>query len=505
MQVVEEFKQQHAPDRGAAKYLESDNDDSIERSATIYKNVAKEETESLEQFDKLMYIINKNEIECDTLPQTCISQAEWVGAKIAKSEKISPPGIFSQSYVLYEISTSCTNSTVKRRFKHFEWLDSCLQNRFPVCYVPFLPPKVVQLRIDDELTEMRKISLQQYLDQVCSSPMLKYSPELELFLCSREEEFSKIVQESKPRRSIPLCSQFTASSSPMKVQDVKHPDGKLNLMMNVEMRAATRDIIDSIQVLTPIDEQAILICGEINDTQEKLARLYHNLSLVCEKLQKSYLGLEKIVKFPNILKLADLYDGIREYLHQHSKMIEADHKNFHDHIRPIFEFSLRETQGICRISDERAQYSAAYNDKKTSLRKKKAKLYKAKDVSKWGLEPNVAGKIKPTDDFSKVEMHMLSSETKQLRLLRHMWAYINAQVIKETDLFMKLKFNRSSNLIKNYTRTFLYTARNLAQTFEALAPKLLSYNEEVISSDVYPTSRKTRSGTLFGAQLAVFI
>lgn len=500
-QIVEEFKQEHARDGGAEKYLDYEGEDAIDEdpSNTLYKNVSEKETSELQPFEKMLYIINKNEIDCVSMSDTPVSLAEHVGVRVLKAEKKSSGGFFSTSWVVYDVYTELFKTHVKRRFKHFEWLDQCLHNRFPICYIPGLPPKVMQLRFDDELTAERRISLQQYLDQVCCNPTLKYSPELVLFLSSGEEEFNKIVADPKPKRLIPSASQFLATSTPFKVQEIIQPGGKINLMMDVELRAVTRDITDTIGVLSPLDEQALAICSEINETQDKLSKLYRNLSSICEKLQKNYLELEKIVKFPNVLKLAELYQGIKEYLAEHSKMVADDCRNLHDHIRPIFEFSLRELQGITRISEERNVFSATYNEKKHQLRKKKAKLYRSGDVAKWGLDEKMAAKLKPSDAYSKVEMHMLCNETRNLRWMRHMWAYMNAQVIKEMDLFMRLKFNRSSRLIKTYTLDFLSAAKRLKQTFESIAPKLLDSAD--ISLPPRTTVRATRSGTLFGFQL----
>lgn len=501
---MDEFKQENERDGGAEKYLDYDGEDAMDDDPlnNLYKNVSEKETVFLQPFEKMLYIINKNEIDCVSMPDTPVALAESVGVRVLKSEKKSSGGFFSSSWVVYDIYTDLYKTHVKRRFKHFEWLDLCLHNRFPICYIPGLPPKVMQLRFDDELTAERRISLQQYLDQVCCNPTLKYSPELALFLSASEEEFNKIVADPKPKRIIPNASQFLASNTPFKVHEIVQPGGKINLMMDVELRAVTRDITDSIGILSPLDEQAVAICSEISDTQDKLSKLYRNLSVVCEKLQRNYLELEKIVKFPNVLKLAELYEGIKEYLAEHSKMVNDDCRNLHDHIRPIFEFSLRELQGITRIAEERNVFSGTYTEKKHQLRKKKAKLYRSGDVTRWGLDEKMAGKVKAADPYNKVEMHMLSNETRNLRWMRHMWAYMNAQVIKEMDLFMRLKFNRSSQLIKTYTLDFLSAAKRLKQTFETLAPKLLDSKDAILPART--TIRATRSGTLFGFQLLGF-
>lgn len=64
-----------------------------------------------------------------------MSKEEKITIKVESAEKIKPPGLFSSNYVVYHIRTEPLNIEVKRRYKQFEWLHQCLQNRFPVNYV----------------------------------------------------------------------------------------------------------------------------------------------------------------------------------------------------------------------------------------------------------------------------------------------------------------------------------------------------------------------------------
>lgn len=283
-----------------------------------------------------------------------MSAEEKVSIKVLSAEKVKPPGLFSLNYVVYHIRTEPLNVEVKRRYKQFEWLHQSLRNRFPVNYVtlsdqiPGLPPKVVQFTLDEELAHSRLLSLQQYLDQVCENPVLKYSPELVAFLTKPEDD---LLHRPKPERAIPQGDKFINDKSPpMKVFDLEYPGGRVNLMMDNKLRAVTQEISLNVDKLTPLENEAVAICKEIHALQERLGRLYHNLGGLCGSIAANYKALAKEVQFPNIAKLSEMYGGLQLFMKEHARMAAHERKNFGDNIQAMFEFSLRELEGIKAVS-----------------------------------------------------------------------------------------------------------------------------------------------------------
>ncbi len=57
---------------------------------------------------------------------------------------------------------------------------------------------------------------------------------------------------------------------------------------------------------------------------------------------------------------------------------------------------------INKIADERSAFSTVYNSKRDSLKKKKLKLFKVGDVSKYGIETSNI-----SSDFKELESIML--------------------------------------------------------------------------------------------------
>ena len=209
---------------------------------------------------------------------------------------------------------------------------------------------MIQFTLDEELAHNRQLSLQQYLDQICENPALKYSPELAAFLTNPEDD---LLHTAKPERVIPLGDKFISDKSePMKVFDLSYPGGRVNLMMDNKLRAITHEISLNSDKLSPLESEAVTICKEIHSLHNRLGKLYSNLGSLCGSISENYKSLARDVKFPNISKLSEMYSGLQLFMKEHTKMVVKESKNFGDHIQAMFEFSLRELEGIKRVDSD---------------------------------------------------------------------------------------------------------------------------------------------------------
>ena len=203
---------------------------------------------------------------------------------------------------------------------------------------------MLQFTLDEELAHNRLLSLQQYLDQICENPALRYSPELVAFLTKPEEGLLHML---KPERAIPMGDKFmTEKSEPMKVFDLEYPGGKINMMMDYKLRSVTHEISLNVDKLTPLENEAVTICKEIHLLQDRLSKLYNNLGHICLSISENYKHLAATVKFPNVCKMSEMYKGLQTFMKEQTRMATMESQNFSDNIRAMFEFSLREMEGI---------------------------------------------------------------------------------------------------------------------------------------------------------------
>jgi len=200
--------------------------------------------------------------------------------------------------------------------------------------------------LDEEITHSRVLSLQQWLDQLCASPSLRYSPELAAFLTDPKAD---LLSKDKPKRAILPPKEFL-NDSPMKIYDLEYPGGKIHLLMNGTLRKVTKEIKASVGFLGVDEAEAVVVCKQIVETYENLKKLMATLSTICGKVSEEYSRLSKEVKFPSVSKLSQNYNCLKEVVIKQSQQIGHDGKIFQDNIQAMFDFSLRELEGIDQVS-----------------------------------------------------------------------------------------------------------------------------------------------------------
>lgn len=84
--------------------------------------------------------------------------------------------------MLYTVTTAPLGWEVKRRFSDFEWFRNMITKLYPHVYVrmdnrkvPPIPPKKHSGRFESKFVEKRRKLLQNFLNSLISSPILKDS------------------------------------------------------------------------------------------------------------------------------------------------------------------------------------------------------------------------------------------------------------------------------------------------------------------------------------------
>ncbi|PSC72138.1 sorting nexin 1 [Micractinium conductrix] len=108
------------------------------------------------------------------------------------------------AYVSYKVLTRTSApgyreaAEVIRRFRDFVWLQKKLRREHPGVIVPALPEKnvVEKYKMTGEFIESRRAALTIFVNRVAAHPILKRSPDLQLFLEASETEFGIEVSRS---------------------------------------------------------------------------------------------------------------------------------------------------------------------------------------------------------------------------------------------------------------------------------------------------------------------
>lgn len=135
---------------------------------------------------------------------------------------------------------------------------------------------------------------------------------------------------------------------------MQYPGGKVHTMMDPNMRNVAKEMMHSASKLMSYEQDASSLCKEIHQIHEKLGKLYQHLGSICAQVSKVYTDLDKKVKFPNIAKLGDMYGGLKSFMLEHHKMVTKESECFGDNIRAMFDFSMRELEGITSVRNGNA-------------------------------------------------------------------------------------------------------------------------------------------------------
>jgi hypothetical protein len=149
---------------------------------------------------------------------------------------------------------------------------------------------------------------------------------------------------------IPQASKFLSDKhEPLHIFDMPYPGGKVNTMMDTNMRNVTKELTYSVSKLMTCEKYASYLCKEIHLLHDKLGKLYQHLAGICSQVSHVYTELDKKVKFPNIAKLGDMYRGLKSFMLEHHKMVTKESQCFADNIRAMFDFSIRELEGVTSV------------------------------------------------------------------------------------------------------------------------------------------------------------
>ncbi|KAL8140982.1 hypothetical protein V2J09_007003 [Rumex salicifolius] len=106
-----------------------------------------------------------------------------------------------QAYISYKVITKQTNfpdyqgaeKIVIRRYSDFVWLRDRLFERYKGVFIPPVPEKnaVEKFRFSAEFIEMRRQSLNKFVNRIASHPELRQSDDLRLFLQADEETMER--------------------------------------------------------------------------------------------------------------------------------------------------------------------------------------------------------------------------------------------------------------------------------------------------------------------------
>ena len=395
--------------------------------------------------------------KCAITEFTQFSDKDNIVVKVTNPEKVSG-GIFSKSFISYTLETQPFNFKTKKRYSDFLWLRKTLSLMYSNCVIPPLCKKNYVDRFNETLINKRMRSIEKFLNGLLIHPLIKNSQILFDFLSvQNEEDFYKKKKK------------YGKITSPTHVGEIKTVEGDIKISVSKEKEIYLKNIEknccvteDLLQKVTKAYKGLLMMMSQVTDKMKEISILWKQVH-------------EKSLKFNDFYNTSQTYNILSKVM---STWAEAEGQQIdilNIYVREYFRYIKNEYHSMHDMSDIVEARQSIYKKALDKLDNTKENLYKAQDLTQWGLSQtdleNKMALLKNKDfAFSK----MLPKETKRVNMFKAFYGgYLNS-IIDEYERLKVLNSKRYKNSINDFIRRLTDCLTNY---HISLADRLTEFSE----------------------------
>ena len=395
--------------------------------------------------------------KCAITEFTQFSDKDNIIVKVSNPEKVSG-GIFSKSFISYTLETQPFNFKTKKRYSDFLWLRKTLSLMYSNCVIPPLCKKNYVDRFNETLINKRMRSIEKFLNGLLIHPLIKNSQILFDFLSvQNEEDFYKKKKK------------YGKITSPTHVGEIKTVEGDIKISVSKEKEIYLNNIEknclvteDLLQKVTKAYKALLIMMSQVTDKMKEISILWKQVH-------------EKSLKFNDFYNTSQTYNILSKVM---STWAEAEGQQIdilNIYVREYFRYIKNEYHSMHDMSDIVEARKSIYKKALDKLDSTKENLYKAQDLTQWGLSQsdleNKMALLKNKDfAFSK----MLPKETKRVNMFKDFYGgYLNS-IIDEYERLKVLNSKRYKNSINDFIRRLTDCLTNY---HVSLADRLTEFSE----------------------------
>jgi hypothetical protein len=313
------------------------------------------------------------EINCFKLDKSKLNDMTIL-VKVSNPRQINN-SIFSQSYVLYDVSTPQLNWLVNRRYSDFIWLRDCLHSLFPCDILPLLPKKKLgNRRFEQDFLNKRTEGLQKFLNEIVNNEKYKATEVLTIFL----SYIDRTMFEQKMKTITPKLLNRE------NVQNIQNFEGK-NKIINIEFG-------NEAEVYSYFSSISMFLVGQ----SELLDNLKKNLSdykkcmteasRLLEEVEKNFSKLTMMLTKVNISeKMNNIYENYEIFFKNWKRVQVNQCCIIKDMVKNFFKDVKNKSDVLIDNLEQTQNIQEEYLSQKNKLLAKKELLWKQMDISKWEL------------------------------------------------------------------------------------------------------------------------
>lgn len=319
-------------------------------------------------------------------------------------------GIFSASYPTYKINTTASGISyeVRRKDSDFYFLRKHLLRGFPHLIVPPCPkdgPKLITDRI-----KRREKYYTRFLQAISRCEELKTSKFLLTFLSECDiKEFQKVVKEAykikEHIKSRPFNDLVTLTGS-----------AKVVILPNSACQKFCTNLSDIAENYQILWRETISCSKELSEKAMDFAATFQQLQRLMTQMSEHQRRIQCTTQAVAFEQIAKVMTSSGIYVKNLGEIIR---KNLADHMK----YNLHEGDTFRDLFTYRDTLFHAYSKADKTLQEKKEKLFKLRDLTKWGCDANqVQDMMKNREALFKNRESafelMLPKETQELEIKR---------------------------------------------------------------------------------------
>ena len=445
--IVKEFAESQKQQQAANPSLQEQisNPNANPKGPQETEEINKESVEKLEKFnaDETKNFKEKT-MDCRKLDKTELSEKNISIEVKNPAEKAG--GMFSKSFILYDVVTTPMNWSVQRRFSDFDSLRQIIVKYYPSYLVPPLPSKKMgNRRFDLDFIMKRMKFLNLFINNLVKREEFKSSEFLIAFLSYTDRgKFEAKLREYQ--------TQVPSSY----VEDYKNLEGKVIISHD----EGNEKYFNNISKYFRLQRQ---IFQKLN---HGLKSFYNSLTSACESLQEvhKYFEIMHVLNTRVLMKqtitksfeeLAFFFDNWKKVLIKQKELVKNHMKDFYKYVK---------LEGIAyeELIDRRTELKNKYTSEVAKITAKKEKLFAIGDVSKFELgDERGIDKERLTKDKPYAFEKMCRNDNLALEKLYNQLGYANKMNMLELKRLIKDYCVRYVENIKNFDTDFYPSINDL--------------------------------------------
>ncbi len=140
--------------------------------------------------------------------------------------------------------------------------------------------------------------------------------------------------------------EFICKGQSKKIEEITDPAGEIEIKLDTKVRKLARDVgslvVDSYYKIANAES----LCRDIEFHLGKASECYLELSKVCHFMGDKFEYVNAQNSFTEFHKLAESYHAMFNAFHRQSEVLQEEARSFGRHIKQMFDFSLKELEGL---------------------------------------------------------------------------------------------------------------------------------------------------------------